>query len=119
MVLSPTQKKALCAMQALHARGRDYVTSESIAWVINPYGGLRQATIQRLEELGLLVCQADDLPYEVKLHLMCGCARHHWRLSDVGIELAERYKFVIDQETEERLESSARMLERMCERGGE
>jgi hypothetical protein len=55
----------------------------------------------------------------VKLHLMCGCARHHWRLSDVGIELAERYKFVIDQETEERLESSARMLERMCERGGE
>ena len=113
--LSPTQKLAVCAMKALHDRGHNYFDVESIGWVISPYGGVRNATIDRLEELGLIVRQQDDLPYDVKVHLLCSCAKHRWRLSDAGVELADGIKFVIDDETEERLESSSRILERYRE----
>jgi hypothetical protein len=115
MRLSAYQKKVLCAIRALHGLWHDYVTSEAIAWVVSPHSGIRGVTLQLLEELGLICCQADDLPFEVKQLLMCGCHQSRYRLTEAAAELIDGWKYVIDEATEERIESSGRLLARMRE----
>jgi hypothetical protein len=113
--LTRYQKQVLVAMKALADRGHEYVTGESIAWVLSPYGGLRDVTLVILEAHGIIRRQIDDLPYEVKVHLLCSCAKHRWRLTDLGIDLADSFRVKIDPPTLRRLDTADGILCRMRE----
>lgn len=111
--LSKHQLEVLAAMAAIIERsGVRYVSFEQVGYVVASGSGgtIPQATIDVLEERGLISPQTDDLPREVRQLLLCGCHAHRWRLTVYGEEEVARRKVVWDEESLKRLDWGAKAM---------